>query len=79
MIREPYPHRPFCALDPIGLGAARVEIGNQCFVRDELAAHRRRLAVVQDLRGGALAEVVLPGLGGHGVEDVVDHVGAQWN
>ena len=72
-------HHPLCALHAVGLGAAVEEVGDDGAVADELAAHGGGLAVVDDLRGRAAAEVLLPRSAGQRVEIVVDQVGTQGN
>ena len=54
-----------------------VEIGNDRIVLDEVAVRVRRLPVVEDLGGRAVAEVALPGCAGQGIQIVVDSVGDQ--
>ena len=54
-----------------------VEIGNDRIVLDEVAVRGRRLPVVEDLGGRAVAEVALPGCAGQGIQIVVDSVGGQ--
>ena len=49
-----------------------VEIGNDRIVLDEVAVRGRRLPVVEDLGGRAVAEVALPGCAGQGIQIVVD-------
>src|SRR5947209_1211589 len=71
VIAEPQPHRTLCALGTVGFGGARVEVGDQRLVCDELAAHGRRLPVVQYLCGSAPTEVVLPGRGRHRIQGAV--------
>src|SRR5271169_1984540 len=49
-----------------------VEIGNDRIVLDEVTVRGRRLPVVEDLGGRAVAEVAPPGYAGQGVQIVVD-------
>ncbi|COY04651.1 Uncharacterised protein [Mycobacterium tuberculosis] len=66
-------------LDAIGLCGAQEKFRNDRTVPDELATHSGRLAVVDDLGGGTVGEVVLPSGLGQRVEVVVDDVRAQGN
>ena len=61
LIAEFHRHHPLRVLDALALGEAPVEIGNGGTVLDEFAPRGRRLPVVQDLRGRAVAEVPRPG------------------
>src|ERR1700739_337067 len=63
-----------CALHPVGLGAAVKQVGDDGAVADELAAHGRGLAVVDDLGRRAVAEVLLPRSAGQRIEVMVDQM-----